>query len=73
MTPTCPLRVAATAARAPGSMTPMTGTLSSSSSFGMARAEAVLQATTIIFARSASSSPVISMAYRSMVCWLLPP
>jgi len=46
MTPTRPPRVAAAAARAPGSTTPWTGTGRASRSAGSATAEAVLQATT---------------------------
>ena len=46
------VRVAATAACAPGSMTPVTGTGSVSSRRGSARAEAVLQATTMVLACS---------------------
>ena len=73
MTPTCPLRVDATAARAPGTMTPVTGALTVCSNRGMPSADAVLHATTIIFAPAASSNLLISTEYRSMVVWLLPP
>ena len=73
MTPTWPLTVVATAALAPGRITPVTGTGWVLCSAGIARAEAVLQATTIILACSASRSPLISTEYRSMVPWLFPP
>ena len=46
MTPTAPVRVAATSARAPGSITPTTGTGSSALSSSSAAAAAVLHATT---------------------------
>jgi hypothetical protein len=53
------LRVAATAARAPGSITPITGTGASASASGAsATAEAVLQAITTIFTPSAIRSRV---------------
>ncbi len=53
MTPTRPLRVAATAAAAPGAMTPSTGTRSASCNRGTASAVAVLHATTMALAPSA--------------------
>ena len=46
ITPTTPDRVVLAALRAPGRITPTTGTFSSSSRAGRATAEAVLQATT---------------------------
>ena len=49
ITPTRPLRVAATSARTPGSITPMTGTGSDSVNVSRAAAAAVLHATTTIF------------------------
>ena len=49
MTPTLPLRLAFTSARAPGATTSITGTGSSASSSSSAAAEAVLQATTMAF------------------------
>ena len=60
MTPTRPERVAATAAAAPGAMTPSTGTFNESCKRGTASAVAVLHATTMAFAPSASSRPVNS-------------
>jgi hypothetical protein len=48
------------AARAPGRMTPMTGTEKCSSNVGKAKEEAVLQATTTAFAFSATRTSTIS-------------
>ena len=57
------LRVAATPARAPGSITPITGTGASASASGSsATAEAVLQATTTIFTPSPIRSRVACSA-----------
>ena len=52
MTPTRPVFVAATAARAPGSTAPSTGSASSARKASRAYADAVLHATTIIFTPS---------------------
>jgi hypothetical protein len=51
-------------------MTPTTGTLRISRSLEIAREEEVLHATTIIFAFSARSNPLISILYRSIVALL---
>jgi len=50
MTPTLPLWVTRASARAPGSMTPITGTTSDFDNASSATDAAVLHATTIIFA-----------------------
>jgi hypothetical protein len=50
ITPMCRLRVACNAARAPGSITPITGTENFSMSNGSATDETVLHATTSAFA-----------------------
>jgi hypothetical protein len=62
MTPMRPPRVAATAAVAPGSTTPMTGSGCSERSASSAWAVAVLQATTTAFTPSSRRKPVISRA-----------
>ena len=56
ITPTRPLPVARTRARAPGSTTLTTGTSHSNRSSSSAAAAAVLQATTIIFTSCRSAS-----------------
>ena len=48
-TPTCPLDVDSAAARAPGSITPTTGTADAALSDGNAAADAELHATTSAF------------------------
>src|SRR5437016_2451016 len=58
--PICRLRVAATAACAPGLITPTTGTARVFSSFGNATADAELHAITMVFTPSSTSMSVIS-------------
>ncbi len=61
MTPTPPPRVRRSAARAPGAMTPSTGTGSAADSAGSATAEAVLHATTSsLMPRSSRNSAFFS-------------
>ena len=73
ITPTWPLCVRRAAARAPDSITPTTGTSSSSASRGSASAEAVLHATTIAFAPRSIRKWAISREKRVTVsCDLLP-
>jgi hypothetical protein len=67
MTPTRPLRVRATAARAPGSITPTIGSAKRSSSARSATADAVLHATTRSLMPRATRKSTFSMLYRVTV------
>jgi len=55
MTPTLPVRLAFTSARAPGATTSTTGTGNSASSSSSAAADAVLHATTMAFTSKSST------------------
>jgi len=62
ITPMCRLRVACSAARAPGSITPITGTGNLLANNGSATDETVLHATTSAFAFFRISIPASSTA-----------
>ena len=73
ITPTCWLRVACNAARAPGSITPITGTGNFLVNKGSATDETVLHATTSAFASFCISICANSSAYRCTVSGLFGP
>ena len=72
-TPMRPVLVAATAARAPGSMTPSTGTSSSTRRRSGATALTVLHATTIAFTSRSTRCLAQASAYRTTVPGALVP